>query len=378
MARARLRNQRLARPSSATPAEVVAWMGAMQAQERSIAKWSVGQRAPGIDEREVDRALAAGEIIRTHALRPTWHFLAADDLRWIVELTAPRVHALNALYYRRFEVDEKVAATSRTVMERALAKEGALTRVELAERLAARGVTADSLRLGYILMRAELDLVICSGASRGKQHTYALVDERAPTARPRDRDEALAELAIRYFQSHGPATLKDFTWWSSLTMADARRAVEAAGLEQVTVDDRDYWMTEGIVTTAARAAPAAHLLQGYDEYVVAYRDSRDVFEGVPTGEHPEGKAPPFLHAFVLDGRMVGTWRGVARGRAVTVEVQLAGEPTERHARALTGAVERYGAFLGKTAEWAVIPAQRSRRAAAGSPRRAPTRPPRRR
>jgi hypothetical protein len=340
----RLRTQRLTGAGLPSPVEVVRWMGAMQSQERTIAKWSVAQRLASPDEAAVDRALADGSIIRTHVLRPTWHYVAGDDLRWIVELTAPRVHRVNAHYYRQLGIDDALAKRVRTELERVLENGEALTRIDLGERLAK--VAPDQRQMNYLLMRAELDLVICGGPPRGKQHTYALVDARAPGARSLPRDEALAELATRYFQSHGPATLKDLGWWSSLTMRDARRAVTAAGLERVIVRDREYWTT-GDPPPARPRAPTAHLVQGYDEYVIAYRDSRDVHGGLPlTIGRPD---PGFLHAVLSEGRVLGGWRAIPSTKAMTIELRLRVRPTERERRALEGAADRYARFLGKPA-----------------------------
>jgi hypothetical protein len=346
LARERLRNQLLAGNGLASPVEVVRWMGAMQSQEKAIARWSVAQRTADGDADAVDQALADGSIIRTHVLRPTWHYVAADDLRWMLELTGPRVHQVNGHYYRQLGIDAALTKRIRGVLERALRDGEALTRAELAERMA--WVSPEQRKSNYLLMVAELDLVICSGPPRGKQQTYALVDARAPRARSLPRDQALAELATRYFQSHGPATLKDLTWWSSLTMADARRAVEAAGLERIVVREREYWTT-GDVRPARPRAPAAHLIQGYDEYVVAYRESKDVFGGAPSAAPIAGRSTPFLHAVVLDGRVIGHWRTAQRARGVAVEMHLGAKPDAKQARALEAAVARYSRFLGKPA-----------------------------
>jgi hypothetical protein len=349
LAAVRLRNQLLAANGLDAPADVVRWMGAMQSQERTIAKWSVAQRTRGCDEAAVDRALADGAIIRTHVLRPTWHYVAAEDLRWIVELSAPRVHRQSVPYYRKSGLDDRLAAQTRRVLEKALAGT-AMTRVEISEILTEKGVLAADLLVGYILIRAELDLVICSGPPRGKQHTYALVDERVPASARRDRDEALAELATRYFRSHGPATLKDFGWWSSFTLAEGRRAVEAAGLTRSVVRDREYWSAD--TARAARSrAPAAHLIQGYDEYVVAYKDSRDVYGRARLPGSPKAAPGPFLHAVLLRGQVVGSWRAVAGARSVDIQMRLLAKPSAPDTRAIDAAVERYAHFLGKTAEW---------------------------
>ena len=190
-----------------------------------MAKWSVAQRARGVTDSAVDRAFADGAILRTHILRPTWHFVLPADIRWLLALSAPRVHALNASYYRKAELDRGLFARSEAALARAL-KRRHLTRTELAVVLDRVGIRASGLRLAYILMHAELEAVICSGAPRGKQQTYASFDERVPPAKPLHRDEALAELTARYFTSRGPATVKDFARWCSLTVSDARAGVE--------------------------------------------------------------------------------------------------------------------------------------------------------
>ena len=200
------------------------WLGAVQAQQFDEAKWSLAERTHACTDADVEAAFARGEIIRTHVLRPTWHFVERGDVRWLLRLTRPRVHALNRYSYRMFELDASVLTRSHDVLAKTLADGEPRTRRELAERLAAAGIEADGPRLAYIVMHAELEELICSGPRRGKQQTYALLDHRAPPS-PLDglsRERALAELVRRYFRSHGPATIKDFTAWSSLTVADTR------------------------------------------------------------------------------------------------------------------------------------------------------------
>ncbi len=205
-------------------------MGGVQAQEYPYARWSLGQRAGAdVDEAAVEAALARGDIVRTHVLRDTWHFVAAPDARWILRLTGPRIQARNGTMYRRLGLDATQLAQSDALLADVLGGDVQLTRRALADELAQRGVVADGLRMGYLLMHAEVEEVICSGARQGRQHTYALFDDRVPAAAHLARDESLAELTRRYFTSHGPATVKDFTWWSSLTVADARRGLEPGG-----------------------------------------------------------------------------------------------------------------------------------------------------
>ncbi|HEY6411300.1 MAG TPA: winged helix DNA-binding domain-containing protein, partial [Ktedonobacteraceae bacterium] len=208
IAASRLHNQHLAGPRFERVEDVVQWLGAVQAQEYAGATWGIAQRARDLTSALLAQAFAEGKILRTHLLRPTWHFVVPADIYWMLELTAPRVHALNAYYYRQFELDDELFAKSYSVLTKALQGGKQLTRQELAKILADSGITASGLRLAYIFMHAELDVLICSGALRGKQQTYALLSERVAQAKTCSHEAALAELARRYFTSHGPATLK--------------------------------------------------------------------------------------------------------------------------------------------------------------------------
>jgi winged helix DNA-binding protein len=347
----RLRTQRLAGPPLSRAIDVVAWLGAVQAQELPVAKWSLAQRARGVTNATVERDLAAGRILRTHVLRPTWHFVLPQDIRWMVELTAPRINAKMAYYDRQLELTDAVYRRCNRLIGRALSDGRHRTRRELAAVLQSGGVAVHPQRLGHIMMRAELDLVVCSGAPAGKQQTYALVEQRAPRSRSLARDEAIAELAQRYFTSHGPATLKDYMWWSSLTAADVRRSVEIAGskLKRETVEGRTYW-SSGAIRGAREASPRALLLQGYDEFIVGYTESKDALNlaGL-TGAARLGQLS-FLHAVAIQGQVVGHWRR-APGDAATLELQLARSLARAERRALDAEVKRYGVFLGSGAAW---------------------------
>ncbi len=197
----------------------------------------------GVTDADVDRAFDDGRILRTHFLRPTWHFVAPADIRWMLALSGPRVNATNAHYYRKVGLDDRTLARCLTAVERALEGGRSLTRQELRSVLQKAGLQSAGMRLAYVMMRAELDGVVCSGPRRGKQFTYALLDERVPRSSSLDRDEALAALARRYFSSHGPATLRDYVWWSGLTARDARAGIEMAkpALVQDNLNDLTYW-----------------------------------------------------------------------------------------------------------------------------------------
>ena len=301
--------QRLVGKRWARPEDVVEGLLAVQSQDFTGAKWGVALRCGG-DDAAVQEAFEEGKILRTHVLRPTWHFLARDDLRWLVELTATRVHAANAYYYRMHGLDAATAKGSNARIVKALSKGVHLTREELGKE-----VKAEGNRLAYFIMRAELDALICSGRMRGKQHTYALVEERAPRSRKLERDEALAELASRYVKGHGPAQTQDLAWWSGLTVADSRRALEAGGLSEEEIDGKKYWLGETRAAPKTRT-PVVHLLPNYDELVIAFKDRSAMFEGEPSLSQQEP------HFVVIDGLIVGGWRRAMSDEEISVSLKL--------------------------------------------------------
>lgn len=349
-------NQRLWGEPFNGPEEVVGWLGAMQAQEFRYAMWSVAQRANGVDAPAMARAFDEGSILRSHFLRPTWHFARAEDIRWLLAATAPRVQALNAHYNRQHGIDEELAARSSTVMARALEGGTHLTRKELAAALARAGIVASGPQLAYLIMRAELDAIVVSGPMAGKPHTYALLDERAPSAIRLGRDEAVAELTRRFFVSRGPATLKDLARWSSLTLADCRSGVEMveSELEHEEIDGRTYWWGSSSRVPRPETGPRADLVQGYDEIIMSYSESKDVVAPTTTGLVVKDRRM-FLHAILVDGRVVGHWRHDPPKDSVTIEtiVHRPLEPSET--RALDAAVERYARYLRVPARTVPIP-----------------------
>jgi hypothetical protein len=341
----RLRSQRLVRTTCRTPADVVGWLGAMQAQDYAGAKWAIGLRAVGLGDQAIERAFNEGAILRTHMMRPTWHFVTPADIRWIQMLTGPRVNMLNALYYRRGGLDAAARRRGVKVLERSLRNRSYLTRDELASLLDVAGLPLRGQSLAYLMMYAELEGVVCSGPRQGKQFTYALLEERAAPAPAISRDEALAALVRRYVSSHGPATFKDFAWWSGMTLRDAKEGVAMNGdsLAQEVIDGRTYWFSPG---RAAKPppSPAVFLLPSLDEFGIAYRD-RVLLRTVP---RPKGMIAldRFAHLLVIDGTLTGRWRRVVNPRSVVVEVQPFRSLTRVETRAVETEVEAYGAFIG--------------------------------
>jgi winged helix DNA-binding protein len=345
--RRRLHNQRLAGPRLDTPGEVVGWLGAAQSQDFAPAKWSLAERTGGLGDADLDKAFADGAILRTHVLRPTWHFVTPTDIRWLLELTAPRVHALSAYYYRQLGLDEAARERATGLLVGALRGGNQLTRKQLGGLLVDAGIGIEGFRLAYILMQAELEGVICSGAMIGKQHTYALLDERVPEAKPLSTDEALAELTLRYFTSHGPATARDFKWWSSLTMADIKRGLDMNGsrLERAEADGLAYWFAPA-PPPAPEPAPTVHLLQAYDEYTVAYSESRHLLNRAGTAIAPPSGRPVYNQVVILDSQVAGFWKRTLARDSVTIAAALFAPLDAAQAAALQAAADQHAAFLG--------------------------------
>jgi hypothetical protein len=344
--RRRIHTQGLARPTPQAPEAVVQWLGAVQAQDYAGAKWGIGQRALGLTDAAVDAAFNAGRILRTHIMRPTWHFVTPADIRSMLVLTGPRVQALNGFYYRLAGLDAAAFRRSHTVIERALRDGRHKTREELAADLAEAGMGLQGQGLAYVVMEAELAGLICSGPRRGKQFTYALLDERAGSVKPILRDEALAALTSRYFTGHGPATIRDFAWWSGLTVRDVRSglAMIASTVRLELIDGLEYWSVP-LPASARVPSPMVYLLPNYDEALIAYKDRGVVSPDRSTGLDTVVPAT-FPHHLLIDGRVAGGWRRTLRAGSVDVEVRPSRTSSAAERRALLKVVERYGVFLG--------------------------------
>jgi hypothetical protein len=347
LVRRRLRTQRLTGAGFTTPEDVVGWLGAVQSQDYGPAKWAVGMRQRRASDAAVERAFAEGRILRTHVLRPTWHFVLPADIRWLLAATAPRIQAGNAGRYRQLGLDDDTLRRCEKLLAGALRGGGQLTRAELADVLTAAGIDVQNQRLPHVLMYAELNATICSGARRGLQHTYALLEERAPDAGDLPRDEALTELARRYFTSHGPATAKDFATWASLTLAEVKAGIEAAGpsLRREEIGDLAFWSgADQSAWTPALRSPTVRL-QGYDEYVMGYTQTKGVLARLGTAWSP-ATPPVFALIVLLDGRVAGFWKRTLRRDGVVVEAALLEPFDATQMQALADEAARYGAFLG--------------------------------
>lgn len=340
IANLRLRSLRLAERFE-TPGEVVAWLGAVQAQDYLGALWALGVRMREATQAAVERAIAEKTIVRTWPMRGTLHFVSPADIRWMLPLLTPRVISGGKSRNRQLGLDEATFERSREVFASALQGGKQLTRDAMYQTLEAAGVDTSGQRGIHILGRLAQDGLLCFAPRQGKQQTFALLEEWVPPAPVLEREEALGELARRYFTSHGPATVHDFTWWAGLTVADAKLGIELAGshLEQVEAEGKAYWLAP-----LDPAPPATYLLPPFDEYTVAYKDRSAVLQ------RAEGKIFSingiFYPTVVIDGQVVGTWKRAFKKGSVVITLEPFTSLTKKERQAIAAAAERYGAFLG--------------------------------
>jgi hypothetical protein len=342
----RLQNQHLSQPQFIKPAEIVRWLGAVQAQDYTGAKWALGQRLKNCNDAIIEDAFTNGDIIRTHVLRPTWHFVAPEDLRWMTELTSARIQGIAGTQYRQHKLDNAIFAACEKAIQQALEGGKQLMRNDIATALQQAGVATDEQRFIHIMMQMELIGLVCSGGRIGKQFTYALVDERVAPVKPLSKDEALVALAQRYFDAHGPATLQDFAWWCGLTITDAKAGLEMAKGQFISCDfeGATYWLAEPSEMIAGKSAKA-YLLPNYDEYIVSYKDrSAAIREKDLSKADPRGTI--FNHTFVVNGKIEGIWkREIGRNR-LAVELIPFRRLSKSAITALNAAAGRYAKFLG--------------------------------
>ena len=350
IAHQRLHNQLINHRMFDKSVDVVQWLGAVQAQDFAAAKWAIGLRLSNSTEDDIEQAFTDGAILRTHVMRPTWHFVSPADIRWLLALTAPHVYATMAYYDRQLELDDATFLRVHNTLTKALQDEKQLTRTELASIMQQVGIaTENGQRMAHLLMHAELDGLICSGARRGKQFTYALLDERVPQTPTLDADEALAELVKRYFTSHGPATLQDFIWWSGLSGTEAKTGLErnTSYLLHESINDQTYWFSEA-TPLVQDTVPTAYLLPNFDEYTVSYKDRNAILERVRTSKQAVGASEILSNVIVLDGQVAGTWTRTLTKNTVFVVLSPFTALSTAETYAVTSAAEQYGTFLNLT------------------------------
>lgn len=317
----RLKNQQVGSNVLRSAEEVVAWMGAMQAQDYGMVRWAVGVRQPGLSMADVQDAIDRGQIIRTHVLRPTWHLVSSRDVSWMLDLTAPYIKASMQRRLRELELTSTFIRKGYDLIARELTAAPFLTREEIAAKFSDKKLDVQGQRIAHLLLLAELDKLICSGPLKGKKNTYALFSKRIKGSPALSHDEALAALCARYFQSHGPATLRDFAWWSGLPAREARSALDmsAKTLQSETVNDTDYWFADG--TPRTRARTSLYLLPAFDEFIISYNDRTDSLEAA---HHMSAIASNglFRPVVVYNGQVIGLWKKTSAQKGPVIDVKF--------------------------------------------------------
>ena len=343
----RLLSQQIAGTEYKTAKEIVGWMGAMQAQDYPMAKLAIGLRMLNSTDTKVEEAFNKGEIIRTHVMRPTWHFVSADDIHWMLKLTALRIKSSLKSRHKQLELSDDVLRKSNSIIEKALSTEKFLTRDELAAEFAKANIKTSENRLSHLMFSAELEGLVCSGPVKAKKQTYALLQERVPVTKTLTKDESLAELAKRYFTSHCPATLQDFVWWSGLSLTEARRALELIKSDFIseTIGTEIYWLTNSF-STGKYDESSVHLLPAYDEFLISYRN-RSASLSLVDNRKTVSENGLFRPVVVIDGQVSGLWKRTLGKNQVIIDTNFF-QPQEKdtHNKIIEKA-DKFESFFGK-------------------------------
>ncbi len=308
ISRIRLVSHRLSMSDLHTPHDVISRMGMLQAQDYSMAKWAIGIRIPGYKDKTVEDSFNRGEILRTHVMRPTWHFVSPENIRWMLKLSASRIK--NSVKSRDLHlgITEDLYTQTNDIIQKLLEGNKHQTRDEIATVFERSGIHADSSRMVHFMMRAEIEGLVCSGAMKGKKHTYALLEERVPETRQLTKDESLAKLARIYFEGHNPATIQDFVWWSGLSLSEARHAIEMikGELFSESMDSQVYWFTD-VPWDKTGEKDLVCLLPAFDEYLVGYRDRKAVLSSENQSRAISSNGI-FRPVIVKNGKIIGIWK----------------------------------------------------------------------
>jgi hypothetical protein len=344
----RMISQQLVSPKKISVKEMVTWLGAVQAQEYGPTKWGLGIRLPHLNDQDIENDFTAGKILRTHLLRPTWHFVTAEDIRWLLMLTAPRVTMANAYMYRKLELDETVFKKCNTILIHSLQGGKQKTRAALNETFKENKIIAEGHRLSYIMMQAELKGILCSGAREGNEFTYALLEERVKPVKPMSQEEALAELSLRYFNSKGPATVKDFSTWSGLTLTDCRKGIELIKkkLSAEKIGEEIYYFNSTILKHT-KPSQAIFLLPLYDELIMGYKDRTPM---MLYRDRTKSKKLLYDNMIVSEGRIIGCWRRELKTKSIRIEYDFLQKPSVEQAKAFEKSLARYKEFTGLPVE----------------------------
>jgi hypothetical protein len=347
----RLTTQQIAATEFKTTNDIVSWMGVMQAQDYAMAKWAIGTRLPKSTEQSIETALDKGEIIRTHLLRPTWHFVSSADIYWMLELTAARIKILMRSNNNQLELTDIVFKKTNKLLEKALTGGKHLTRAELIPNFQKNKIATNENRLSHILLWAESDGIICSGARKDNKQTYVLLTDRVPEKITLPKEESLAKLAKKYFSSHCPATLQDFVWWSGLSISDAKDAIEMIKSDLIAekVGAETYWLTDSL-STFKKVNPSVYLLPAYDEFLISYKDRTAAAIAQEKQMKIFTNNGIFRPIIVTNGLVTGSWKRIFQKDKIIIETEFFKPPAESTKRFIKKHAEKFGRFSGKKIE----------------------------
>jgi hypothetical protein len=343
----RLVNQRIDGQKFEKPEEVVRWLGAIQAQDYLQALWAIGLRLKSATVADIEQAILDGRIIRTWPMRGTLHFVPPEDARWMLRLSASRILAKDGRRLEQLGLDEEIMERCKEIFYDALKGNERLSRSEMMKLLEEAGISTENQRGYHILWYVSQSGLICLGPMQAKQQTFVLLDEWVSSSRDLSREESLAELARRYFASHGPATVHDFAWWAGLTVTEARSGLEAEMPELIseTIDGKEYWMTSDAPGHIAYDKTGVDLLPAFDEYLIGYKDRTNVLTAEDAPRVVPGKNGIFLPTIVVGGRVVGTWKRKLKKNSIDITLSPfthLGDLDER----VIKAAEYYSDFVG--------------------------------
>jgi hypothetical protein len=350
LAKIRVASQQIGGTKFSSAKYVIDWMGAIQAQDYAMAKWAIGVRLPKSTDTGISTAIDAGDILRTHLLRPTWHFVSNDDIYWLLELTAQQIKVSFKSRHKQLGLTKAILRKSNSIIEKALRGGHHLSREELINELGKAKIATDENRASHLFAWAELEGLICSGASKKGKQTYALFEERVQKIKTFDKDEALATIAKKYFTSRCPATLQDFLWWSGLSVTDAKRALEMVRSEFIpeTINSQTYWFTPSFSIPQANDE-SAYLLPAYDEFIICYKD-RSASLPFETTKKAISSNGIFRPVVVINGQVSGIWRRTVSNDKVLVEAKLFDPPSKAITNHIEEATAQYARYLEKKTE----------------------------
>ncbi len=341
-------NQQITNPKFNTAEEITGWMGAFQAQDYGMSKWALGIRLLNSTEAAINMEFNSGSIIRTHLLRPTWHIVSSKDIYWISGLTAPRIKASLKFRDKQLELTDIIYNKCNRILEKSLRDSNHQTREELISELKKFKIDVEYNRASHIFLRAELDGIICSGKHKEGKPTYAILEEWVPERKNINREEALKELAKRYFTSRGPALITDFAWWSGLSISNVKLALDfnKGCLISEEIQNQTYWMADTYLEPTPDSEEI-YFLPAFDEFLISYRD-RTASLLLNDNKKVISNNGIFYPSVMKNGQVIGIWKRNIRNNRVLLTKTLFNSGTSDRDNNFLISINRYSNFIGKS------------------------------